>query len=92
MIKIYYTYILKCSDNTLYCGYTSDVEARLNKHNSGSGAKYTRSRRPVSLLYYESYDEKSEAMKRESAIKKLSRTEKLELINKNGGSTVYDGQ
>ncbi len=75
-----YVYILRCSDDTLYCGWTTDPEKRLKAHNSGHGAKYTRSRRPCELVYLESYDDKTEAMKREYAVKQLSREEKLSLI------------
>lgn len=75
-----YTYLLRCADGTLYCGWTNHLEKRVEAHNSGKGAKYTKSRRPVELVYYEEYDTKTEAMQREAAIKKLSRQEKLELI------------
>lgn len=76
----YYAYMLKCSDGTIYSGYTTDLEQRLNVHNSGSGAKYTRARLPVNLVYYQEFDSKSDAMKKEAAFKKLSRTQKLKLI------------
>ena len=75
-----YTYILRCSDDTLYCGWTNDLEKRLASHNAGKGAKYTRSRHPIKLVYYETFETKEEAMSREFAIKKLSRMEKLKLI------------
>lgn len=75
-----YTYLLRCSDDTLYCGWTNDLPKRLANHNAGKGAKYTRSRIPVTLVYYETFETKQEAMKREAAIKKLSRKEKLALI------------
>ncbi len=75
-----YTYIVKCKDNSLYCGWTNDLEKRITSHNAGTGAKYTRSRHPVELVYYETFDTKEEAMSREYAIKKLTRQEKLELI------------
>lgn len=75
-----YTYILRCSDGTLYTGYSTDVKARVLKHNTGKGAKYTKARRPVELVYYEEYSSKSEALRREAAIKKLSRIQKEELI------------
>ena len=78
---MFYVYILMCSDNTLYTGYTVDIDSRVNTHNEGLGAKYTRGRLPVSLAYQEEYDTKSEAMKREFQIKKLSRKQKLDLIN-----------
>ena len=82
-----YTYILSCSDGTLYTGWTNDLEKRLKAHNDGKGAKYTKTRRPVSLVYHEEFDTKEEAMKREYAIKKLSRTKKLELIEQNKSCT-----
>ncbi|MBR2944399.1 MAG: GIY-YIG nuclease family protein [Clostridia bacterium] len=77
-----YTYILKCADGTLYCGWTNDLEKRLKSHNDGKGAKYTRSRLPVTLVYYEEFDSPVEAQKREYRIKKLTRQEKLKLIEK----------
>lgn len=76
-----YVYILKCVDNTLYTGWTNNLEKRIKVHNSGKGAKYTRLRLPVELVYYEEFEDKITAMKREYAIKQLSRTKKLELIN-----------
>ena len=83
---MYYVYILRCADGTLYTGYTDDVERRLRAHNSGKGAKYTRSRRPVALAYAEEWPDKSAALKREAAIKQLRRADKLALIaEKNGG-------
>lgn len=75
-----YTYMVRCADGTLYTGWTVDPEKRLEAHNSGHGARYTRSRRPVSLVYLESFETKEEAMRREYAIKHLSRQEKLALI------------
>ena len=75
-----YTYILKCKDETLYTGWTNDIEKRLEAHNAGKGAKYTRSRRPVELVYLEQFETKEEAMRREWEIKQLSRTEKWKLI------------
>ena len=78
-----YTYILKCSDETLYTGWTNDLEKRLKAHNDGKGGKYTRSRLPVSLVYFEEHDTKNEAMSRERKIKCLSKKEKLLLINSN---------
>ena len=76
-----YTYILECADNTLYCGWTNDIEKRLADHNAGKGAKYTKPRLPVKLLYFETFDTKEEAMSREWHIKQLSREQKLALIN-----------
>jgi len=75
-----YTYILRCSDGSLYTGWTNDIERRIEDHNAGRGAKYTKPRRPVELVYYEEYQTKEEAMKREYAIKRLSRSKKLQLI------------
>lgn len=75
-----YTYILKCKDGTYYTGWTNDLEKRLQAHNDGKGAKYTKYRRPVQLIYYESFETKQEAMSREYAIKHISRKEKEELI------------
>lgn len=74
-----YTYLLKCADGTLYCGWTNQLDKRIEAHNEGKGAKYTRARRPVSLAYYEIFETKEEAMRREAAIKKLSRKAKLKL-------------
>ncbi len=75
-----YTYIVKCRDNTYYTGWTKDLDRRMKAHNSGTGAKYTRSRRPVRLVYYEAYGTKEEAMRREREIKRMSRKEKEKLI------------
>ncbi len=71
---------MTCNDNTLYCGYTNDLANRLKKHNTGKGAKYTKTRLPVVLSYYEEFDTKSDALKREWQIKQFSRIEKLNLI------------
>ena len=79
----YFIYILECSDKTLYIGSTNNLEKRLHNHNnSKSGAHYTKIRRPVVLKYSESFETKSEALKRECAIKKFSRAEKLKLFVK----------
>lgn len=72
--------MLKCSDGTLYTGWTNDLEKRVEAHNSGKGAKYTKARRPVELAYYEEFETKELAMKREYAIKQLGRKEKQKLI------------
>ena len=88
-----YTYILRCADGTLYCGWTSDLTARLAAHNSGKGAKYTRGRGPVTLVYSELFDTQSEAMRREAEIKKLTRAQKQALIDTQSGAemlTIYD--
>lgn len=81
-----YTYILRCGDGSLYTGWTNDLERRLAAHNCGAGAKYTRSREPVELVYFETHETRSEAMRREAEIKRLRRTQKLALI-KNGSKT-----
>lgn len=73
-------YILKCKDHTLYTGYTTDLEHRLMMHQDGKGAKYTRGRGPFQVMLVETYATKNEAMKREYAIKQLTRTEKIQLI------------
>jgi len=81
----HFVYILKCSDQTLYTGYTTDIEKRCVVHNTGKGAKYTRTRLPVEVVYSEEYDTKTDAMRREYRIKQMTRREKLKLINKFGG-------
>ena len=81
MDKKYYVYILLTVDDTLYCGYTDDVEKRFEKHKQGLAAKYTRAHKPVKVIYTSEFDTKSEAMKEECRIKKLPRYKKLELIN-----------
>ena len=78
---MHYAYIVKCSDGTYYTGYTNDLEKRLLAHNAGKGAKYTRNRVPVEMVYFEEYEDKSEAMKREYAIKRLTRKQKEKLIS-----------
>ena len=78
--ECYYVYMVRCSDGSLYTGSTNNLPARLEKHNRGEGARYTRGRRPVTLVYYEPVTSKSEALKREIQIKKMTRTDKLSLI------------
>lgn len=74
-------YILKCADNSLYTGYTIDIDRRVLEHNSEKvGAKYTKARRPVELVYTEVFEDKGDAMRREIEIKKYTRTEKLKLL------------
>lgn len=80
---MHYVYLLECRDGTLYCGYTNNLEARLKTHNEGKGAKYTKCRLPVKMIYSECFESKSEALKRECEIKKLSRAEKLKIIGEN---------
>mgnify|MGYP003638281657 CR=1 FL=1 len=85
MNKKYYVYIVECSDGTYYTGYTTDISRRVDEHNYSTkkAAKYTRSRRPVRLLYSETYASVSEALKREYKIKKLSKKQKITLVNTN---------
>ena len=78
---MHYVYLLRCSDGTLYCGYTTDLSKRLAAHNGGTGAKYTKPRLPAELVYHEEFDGKIDAMKREYAIKQLKRSDKLKLID-----------
>ena len=80
MEKEWTVYILECGDGTLYTGITDDLERRLHAHNQGKGAKYTRGRAPLTLRYRETVPDKSTALKREHAIKRLSRGEKLRMI------------
>lgn len=77
---MWYVYLLRCADDTLYAGCTNDPPRRLQQHNAGQGAKYTRSRRPVSLVYLEQAGDHSQALRREAALKRLTRKEKLALI------------
>ena len=77
---MYYVYLLRCADGTLYTGFTNDLARRLAAHNAGRGAKYTRGRRPVELVYWESFSNKSSALRRENAIKQLPRRQRLTLI------------
>ena len=76
-----YTYILKCGDGSLYTGWTNDIAARLEQHRSGKGAKYTRGRGPLELVYLEVHDTRSEAMSREARIKRFTRREKQKLLD-----------
>ncbi len=78
-----FAYLLRCRDGSMYAGWTNDLEARVKAHNAGEGAKYTRSRRPVELVYYEEFETREEAMSREWHLKRLSRREKLALISQN---------
>ncbi|MEG0156116.1 MAG: GIY-YIG nuclease family protein [Anaerovoracaceae bacterium] len=77
---MHYVYILACADGTLYTGWTTNISARLATHNKGKGAKYTRGRLPVTLVYHEAFEDKSSALKREHAIKKLTLSQKLDLV------------
>ena len=76
-----YTYIVECADGSFYCGWTNDLEKRIKAHNEGKGAKYTKPRLPVKLVYFEEFDAKEEAMSREYHIKQLTRAEKERLIH-----------
>ncbi|MFA5770317.1 MAG: GIY-YIG nuclease family protein [Patescibacteria group bacterium] len=81
---MYYLYLLRCSDNSLYCGQTKDLKRRIKEHNSDdSKSKYTRTKRPVKLVYFERYKTINEVLKREFEIKKMTKTEKEVLIKKN---------
>jgi putative endonuclease len=80
-----YCYILKCSDGTFYTGWTTDPERRVAQHNKGAGAKYTSTRRPVKLVYLETHPNRTDAMKRELAIKKMKRVQKSRLIEEYTG-------
>ena len=81
-VEMNYRYMVRCADGTLYTGWTNCLEKRLKAHNGGrNGAKYTKTKRPVSLVYYEGFITKEEAMQREYQIKQLTRERKLELIN-----------
>lgn len=84
-----YTYILRCADATYYTGWTNDLPKRIRSHNNGLGGKYTRPRRPVVLVYYEEYEDRRQAQRREYAIKKLSRQEK-ELLIRDGVCNFND--
>ena len=81
MAEHWYLYILRCGDGTLYTGITTDVEKRLEAHRTGKGAKYTRGRSPLELVYRECCDSHSHALKREAAVKKLSRQEKEKMLS-----------
>lgn len=80
---MWYVYILKCKNNTLYTGITDSIERRLKEHNSGKGGKYTAARIPVTLLYSQVYRKRPEALRRESQLKKRSRAKKLALVSEN---------
>lgn len=92
-IKDYFVYILECSDKTLYTGYTVDIKRRLLEHNQARGAKYTRGRLPVRIVYLEKHTSVSLALKREAEIKRKTKKQKLELINLssvNGGISIEE--
>lgn len=78
---MYFVYLLRCNDNSLYCGFTTNVEKRVLEHNNSTkGAKYTRIKRPVKLVYFETYSDKTKALKREAEIKKLKKIEKEKIV------------
>ena len=83
MAETAYAYLLLCSDNSLYAGWTNDPEKRLKTHNSGKGSKYTRSRLPVKFALLERFDNKIDAMRREAELKSMTRSQKLQLIQNN---------
>ena len=87
MCRPAFAYLLKCADGTLYAGWTNDPDARLTAHNNGVGAKYTRGRRPVAFAYLEYCDDKRSAMRREAELKRMTRAQKLALIN---AQTMYN--
>lgn len=84
MTKPWYLYIVKCRDDSLYTGITTDIMRRIAQHNSGKGAKYTRSRRPVTLVFSKEYKDRSAASKAEYYTKRLSRKEKIKMIDQKG--------
>ncbi|MGB9930626.1 GIY-YIG nuclease family protein [Haloarcula amylolytica] len=86
----YHVYVLRCSDNTFYTGYTTDVERRVREHDAGDGAKYTRGRTPVELIHVESFDSQSEAMSREYEIKQYTRAEKERLVESSDAEVDFD--
>ena len=90
MANTYYVYILRCADDTLYTGWTTDVKKRVEMHNSGKGAKYTRARLPVELVYTEEFEDKIDAQKREYAIKQLARAEKESLIESSVDEDIHE--
>jgi len=82
----HYVYVLRCGDDTLYTGYTTDVERRLEEHQDGEGAKYTRGRTPLELVHVEAFESRSAAQAREYEIKQFSRAEKERLVDETGES------
>lgn len=87
---LFYVYMVRCSDDSLYTGYTTDVNARIAAHNTGRGAKYTRGRQPVELVYVEEFEEKSPALQREYQIKQLRKQAKEGLTRRFDGSALVD--
>ena len=91
MSRSHHVYVLRCADDSYYTGYTTDLERRVAEHNAGEGAKYTRGRSPVELLYHETYPTKSAAMQREYAIKQRRRAEKRRLVETGSDSEEGSG-
>jgi len=83
-----FTYILECADGTLYTGWTEDLARRVRAHNAGRGARYTRGRRPVRLVYWEAQPSRNAAQRREAALRRLSRAQKQQLIHAFGGESI----
>lgn len=80
----YYCYLVRCVDESYYCGWTTDLQRRVNTHNKGQGSCYTRMRRPVALVYFEEMPNRTEAMKRELKMKKLTHSQKHTLVERMG--------
>ena len=89
--RMNYVYLLRCADSTLYCGWTTDLDARIDAHLSGRGAKYTRSRLPVELVYWEAYEDRHDALSREWHIIRMDRAEKEALISRGGSRAENAG-
>lgn len=89
VMALNYTYILECKDGSYYTGWTNNLDKRLKDHNDGKGAKYTKSRLPVSLVYYEEFRTKKESMRREYAIKRMTRKEKCRLVSSSGDKKCH---
>ena len=87
----HYAYMLRCADNSFYIGYTNNLENRIKMHSSGRGAKYTRARLPIELIYYEEYDSKTEAMSREASLKSLNRRQKINLLDDKKNALLAKG-
>jgi len=84
----YYAYLARCSDDSLYAGYTNNIQNREAKHNEGKGARYTRARLPIQIVYFEEFINRSEAMKRECELKKLSKVQKEDLVSVDKAKTT----
>ena len=91
-MKKYYAYMLRCKDNSIYSGYTEDLNKRIETHNKGKGAKYTRARLPVKLEYFEEFEDKKEALKREREFKKYTHIEKENMIKEFKSMEVSNGE